>query len=152
MFKKKKLGGGCGGWLNVISFWWEIYTLIWCSARPQNEKWTPNACGYWEFISFLSIKLWVALIESPASENPKLGDPEQPPPHPPTQHERGPKRNLWQSVMGSRVRGQQTIAPSPLASCFLVTSWLNRRPRIISMAFCGEVQSAGAKSSSPWLR
>lgn len=65
-----------GGWLN------EIYTLIWSSARPQNEKWTPNACGYWESISFLSIKLWVALIESPARENPKLGDPERPHPEP----------------------------------------------------------------------
>lgn len=28
-----------------------------------NEKWMPDACGYWESISVLSIKLWVALIE-----------------------------------------------------------------------------------------
>lgn len=52
-------------------FWWEIYTLIWSCVRLQNEKWMPNACGYWEFISFLSIKLWVALIEF--SQKPQAG-------------------------------------------------------------------------------
>lgn len=40
-----------------------IYTLIWSCVRLQNEKWMSNACGYWESISFLSIKLWVAFIE-----------------------------------------------------------------------------------------
>lgn len=57
MFKKKRGGA------EYDFFWREIYTLIWCSVRLQNEKWMPNACGYWESISFLSIKLWVALIE-----------------------------------------------------------------------------------------
>lgn len=50
--------------------------------------------------------------------NPKPRDPEPP-------NIKGAKENLWQSVMGSWVRGQQTIAPSFFAGCFLVTSWLN---------------------------
>lgn len=62
----------------MISFG-EIYTLIWSCVRQQNEKWTSNACGYWESISFLSIKPWVALIEF--SQKPQAERDPEPPLH-----------------------------------------------------------------------
>lgn len=74
--------------------------------------------------------------------NPKPRDPELP-------NIKGAKKNLWQSVMGSWVRGQQTIAPSFFAGCFLVTSWLNWQlelypwhsvvwsPSVLSPLHCG---------------
>lgn len=74
--------------------------------------------------------------------NPKPRDPEPP-------NIKGAKKNLWQSVMGSWVRGQQTIAPSFFAGCFLVTSWLNWQlelypwhsvvwsPSVLSPLHCG---------------
>lgn len=66
------------------------------------------------FLSWALSSGWPSL-NSP--RNPKPRDPEPP-------YIKVAKKNLWQSVMGSWVRGQQTIAPF-FAGCFLVTSWLS---------------------------
>lgn len=83
--EKKRFQRNGGGALKM-HFRLEIYTLIWSCVRLQTEKWMPSACGYWEFISFLRIKLWVALIQL-SHKTPEPRDPEPP-------YIKGAKKNL----------------------------------------------------------
>lgn len=123
-------------------FWWEIYTLICCRVRLQNEKWMPNACGYWESISFLSIKLWVALIEF--SQNPKPRDPWAP------EHKMDQKR-IYDNLEWAPELGVSKQLLPLFCRLFPGNILIKLAAWIISMTFCS-VQSVCAKSSSAWLK
>lgn len=75
-----------------------------------------NACGYWESISFLSIKLWVALIEY--SQKPQAERSWAP------LHKRGQKEfmTICNGLLG---QGSANNCSLFFAGCFLVTSWLS---------------------------
>lgn len=75
-----------------------------------------NACGYWESISFLSIKLWVALIEF--SQKPQAERSWAP------LHKRGQKEfmTICNGLLG---QGSANNCSLFFAGCFLVTSWLS---------------------------